>query len=238
MKKPSSRASTDSRFIPSEEIDAVARWQFSAVSGLDGVAQRGVSRTAALSAAQQLLLEQARESGRQQGREEALAQAAVQLQRQMDDFYQRQAHATAERLALCAQAFEARWDAAEQGMAQSVLELACAMARQVLRRELSTDGMALEPVIREALGMLAADARITVVRLNPADFTLLETALRESFAGESLMFRADAAVTPGGCLVEAAGMTVDGTLDKRWSRTVASLGLSVPWVENGVDDAS
>ena len=197
-----------------------------------------MGRSVALNEAQLLLLEQARESGRQQGRDEGYAQAAAQVKLQMDDFYQRQAHSTAERLALCAQAFEARWDAAEQGLAQGVLELACAIARQVLRRELSTDGMALEPVIREALGMLSADARITVVRLNPADFALLESALRESFAGETLLFRSDATVSAGGCLVEAAGMTVDGTLDKRWSRTVASLGLNVAWVESEVSDAT
>lgn len=193
--------------------------------------ERRAGATRVESAAQMLKLEQAREIARQEGREEGYARAGAEVKQQMDDFYERQAHATAERLALCAQAFEARWAAAEQALAQGVLELSCALARQVVRRELATDRKALEPVIREALGLLATDARAIVVRLHPADFGLLESALRESFAGESLLFRPDAAVPPGGCMVESGGMTVDGTLEKRWGRTVAMLGLNVPWTE-------
>ena len=236
MKKPSSRGSIHSRFVPSEEIDAVARWQFSAVAGAGLPVQTSASAKRD-SAAQQLELEQAREIARQQGREEGYARAAVDVKQQMDDFYERQAHATAERLALCAQAFEARWAAAEQALAQGVLELSCALARQVVRRELAADTQALEPVIREALGLLATDARAIAVRLNPSDFGLLESALRESFAGESLLFRPDAAVPPGGCLVESGGMSVDGTLEKRWSRIVATLGMNVPWMEAEADSA-
>ncbi len=228
MKKPSSRGSIHSRFVPSEEIDAVAQWQFSAVTSAALGGQNGAAAKAD-SAAQLLQLEQAREIARQQGIDEGYARAAVEVKRQMDDFYERQAHTTAERLALCAQAFEARWEAAEQALAQGVLELSCALARQVVRRELAIDPKALEPVIREALGLLASDARAVTVRLSPADFGLLESALRESFAGESLLFRPDAAVAPGGCMVESGGMTVDGTLEKRWSRTVATLGLSATW---------
>ena len=37
-------------------------------------------------------------------------------------------------------------------MAQGMLELACELARQVLRHELSVNPNALQPVIREALG--------------------------------------------------------------------------------------
>ncbi len=228
MKKPLSKSSAQSRFIPSEEIGDVQRWQFGAVSGEALERKRSPDQAEAdATAAHLLALVQARDDGRAQGH----AQAAAELKQQMDDFYQRQGHATAERLALCAQAFEARWEAAEQALAQGVLELSCGLARQVVRRELATDTKALEPVIRESLGMLAADARAIVVRLHPVDFGLLEVALRESFAGEALLFRPDAAVPAGGCLVESGGMTVDGSLEKRWSRAVAALGLSLPWVE-------
>jgi flagellar assembly protein FliH len=228
VKNPSSRSSAQTRFIPREEIQAVERWQFGAVSNEALERKRAPdTESADATAAQLMALVQARDEGRSQG----YAQAASELKQQMDDFYQRQGHATAERLALCAQAFEARWDAAEQALAQGVLELACALARQVVRRELVVDPHALTPVIRESLGMLAADARAIIVRLHPADFGLLESALRESFAGETLLFRPDATVPAGGCLVESGGMTVDGTLEKRWSRAVASLGLTSPWVE-------
>lgn len=237
MKKPSSRSSVHTRFIPQEEINAVVRWQFGSVNDIALGDRRSETDRRSDSASRVLQLEQARAAALEQGRTEGYARAAVEVKAQMDDFHERQARATAERLALCAQAFESRWEAAEQSVAQGVLELACALARQVVRRELSVDTQALEPVIREALAMLATDARPVVVRLHPQDYGLLEAALRESFAGEELVFRPDAVVTPGGCLVEAGGTTIDGTLEKRWSRAVAALGLNVPWNEEGGADA-
>jgi flagellar assembly protein FliH len=40
----------------------------------------------------------------------------------------------------------------------------------------------------------------------------------------------------GGCLVESAGTVVDGTLEKRWSRTVAKLGLQSSWEVSNDDE--
>ena len=46
MKKPSSRGSIHSRFVPSEEIDAVAQWQFSAVTSAALGGQNGAAAKA------------------------------------------------------------------------------------------------------------------------------------------------------------------------------------------------
>ena len=45
---------------------------------------------------------------------------------------------------------------AQQDIARGTLEIACALARQVLRHEMATQPRALEPVVREALGLLMA----------------------------------------------------------------------------------
>jgi flagellar assembly protein FliH len=47
----------------------------------------------------------------------------------------------------------------------------------------------------------------------------------------ALALVADASVKPGGCVVAASGTVVDGTLDTRWRRAVANLGLASPWEE-------
>ena len=57
----------------------------------------------------------------------------------------------------------------------------------------------------------------------------IEQALRKEFSHLSLSLLADANITPGGCLVEAAGTVVDGTIEKRWSRVVCKLGLESAW---------
>jgi flagellar assembly protein FliH len=76
---------------------------------------------------------------------------------------------------------------------------------------------------------LGADCKAAVVKLNPDDVDALGEQIRSEFTGITLNLRADAAVQQGGCLVESAGMVIDGTLAKRWQRVVASLGLSHAW---------
>jgi flagellar assembly protein FliH len=117
----------------------------------------------------------------------------------------------------------------EQAMSEGVLELACELARQVMRHELRTNPNILLPVIREALGLLAVDARAALVRLNPLDADVFEPVLRDEFPGIAITLLADSNVLRGGCLVEANGTVVDGTVQKRWARAVASLGLESAW---------
>ena len=120
----------------------------------------------------------------------------------------------------------------EQAIAQGVLELACELARQVLRQELSVNPNVLLPVVREALSLLLTDSKSAVVRMNPLDLEVLEEPLRAEFSSLSLTLLADARVDRGGCLVESAGTVVDATVEKRWIRATATLGLSVPWQES------
>jgi len=44
-----------------------------------------------------------------------------------------------------------------------------------------------------------------------------------------LNLRADPDLLPGSCLVESAGTVIDGTLQKRWQRAVATLGIDSNW---------
>ena len=127
------------------------------------------------------------------------AQATLEGQRQISEFIETQGQDAAQ---LYLQRFEsanAQLDAAEQVMAQGVLELACELARQVLRHELSSNPNALQPVIREALGVLATDCKAALVRLNPLDLDVLEDVLRQEFSSLSLSFLADsiAGAAPG-----------------------------------------
>ena len=117
----------------------------------------------------------------------------------------------------------------QQGMAQEVLQLACDIARQVVRQEVAGNSQAVLPVVREALGMLVSEARPATVRLNPGDWAALEQPLREEFPAGRIQWLADTAVEPGDCQVESGGMVVDGSLDKRWRRAIAALGLTAAW---------
>ena len=134
------------------------------------------------------------------------------------------------------QTFDASLIDLQQNMAQQVLELACDIARQVVRQELSVNPNPLQPVVREAVGMLVTEGRPATVRLNPVDLEAMAAPLREEVDVPGVQWVADDAVPEGGCIVESAGTVVDGSLDKRWQRAIAALGLDSPWNEGEADE--
>ena len=218
-----------SRFIPGEEIDAVEQWRFGAVDTASLLlAAQAQARD---ETADEVRNEACKQEGYAEGFAQGHAQATVEAQRQMADFIAHQGADAARGFAQLFVAVQAQLAEAEQVMAQGTLELACELARQVLRRELSIDPKAVQPVLREALGLLVADSKNAVVRLHPLDLTLLEEVIRSEFSGLSLTLVPHLTMSRGGCLIESAGTVVDGTLEKRWQRAVANLGLASSWQE-------
>jgi flagellar assembly protein FliH len=222
-----------SRFIPDEEIGAAEPWDFSAVdtASLLLAAQAKVRDEAS----DQVMHDAIRQAGYAEGFAQGQAQTRVDAQRQIADFIANQGQQAAQHFAKLFSSVQAQQAEVEQVMAQGALELACELARQVLRHELSVNPNALLPVVREAVGLLAAESKGVLIRLNPLDMEVLEEVVRAELASLSLTLLADSTVTQGGCLIESAGTVVDGTLEKRWMRAIASLGLNSPW-EASVDE--
>ncbi len=215
------------RFIPGEEIGEVEQWNFSAVdtASLLLAAQVKVQEEAS----DQVKLDALKQEGFAEGFVQGQAQTRLEAQRQIADFIAHQGQEAAQNFTQLFASVQAQQAATEQVVARGVLELACELARQVLRRELSVNPAAVRPVIREALGLLATENKSALIRLHPADLESLEEAVRAEFSGLSLTLIADAALTRGGCVVESAGTVVDGTLEKRWMRAIANLGLDSAW---------
>lgn len=215
--------------IPGEQIAGFQRWCFASVNGepADSADPVEAIDRQALDAARQIGFEEGVESGR--------AQAFAEAARQMDDYVAAQGRAAAERFAALFDAAQARLAEGEQLIARGTLEIACALARRVLRHEIATNPNTLEPVVREALAMLLGDGKSARVRLSQADFDMLDEPLSAEFSSRSVTVFADAAIQPGDCLIESAGAVVDGGVASRWTRAVASLGLSLPWSTRATD---
>lgn len=222
------------RFIPDEEISGSSPWQFVAVDERVRLADEEAMRIEAARAAERQpsylqKIQDAYEAGRQQGHEDGHAEATREGNARLDDYVNGQGQAAAERLSAMAVSMGQSLVMSQERIADQVLEMACALARQVLRRELSIDPQALLPVVREAMGQLVADGRLATVRLNPEDLDVLRKPLSEEFAGAPVAWVADAAMPAGGCQVESAGTVIDGRLQTRWSRAVAALGVDAAW---------
>jgi flagellar assembly protein FliH len=177
----------------------------------------------------QQMLEQARAEGHAQGLAEGRTRTQQQWQQHLDDHINGRA-ASAQRVDGVLQGLEDNFKL-QSGMAQELLNLACDIARQVVRQELRSRPQALLPVIREALDMLVDESRPVTVRLNPADFELLDEALRTEHGAHSRIRWLGDASMPGDVKVESGGAEIDGGLDKRWRRAVAALGLVSTWYD-------
>lgn len=110
---------------------------------------------------------------------------------------------------------------------QELVQLALAMARQVLRRELSIHPEQVVTLAREAIKMLPANAERVQVFLHPDDAALM----REHTAGTDTAWRIveDPSLMRGGCRVTSENSHIDATLESRLATVVERL-------MEGVDD--
>ncbi len=220
-----------SRFIRSEELGEVSEWRFGAVGPVVPVLELLPEPEPEPVEPEHVRLDRAWADGHAAGLAQGLAEATLDGNQKLDAFVQGQGAETAQHLAELLTAMQSRLAQVEQDMAQQVLALACGLARQMVRRELAVDVAALEPVIREALGMLVMDGKAAVIKLHPQDMDALQASLAVAFPSPALTWLPDAAVERGGCMVESGGTVIDGTLSKRWERAVANLGLASAWTD-------
>jgi len=219
------------RFIPDEEIEAVEQWQFGAIDTAAQLlaAQVKAREVQAEEVHEELDRQQAYKDGFTAGLEHGKQQAQAEVQLQMQAFMSNQVQEAAEKLTQLFESAQKELQVAEQAMAQGVLALSCELARQMLRHELTINTEVVMPVLTEAIGLLGTEVKTAVVKMNPVDIAALGEQIQADFAGIHVSLRADADVLQGGCVVESAGTVVDGTVQKRWQRAVATLGLSGNW---------
>jgi flagellar assembly protein FliH len=219
-----------SSFIPAEQVVEANNWAFDPV---DQAALRFAAKVRAQAEAEDRARDNlAHQTGYAEGYAQGHAQATLEGQRLIQQYIDGQGQDAANHFLALFQSAQDQVEQSQQAMAKGVLELACELARQVLRRELNVNPNALQPVLREALGMLTVDSRMAAVRMHPVDLDVLADDLVREFPNLKLNLVPDATISPGGCLVEAAGTVVDGTLQRRWHKAVAGLGLESVWEQD------
>lgn len=231
-----SKTSAYSRFIPSEEIDDVAEWRFDNVDGTPHVVQIEPQLPPGPTPEEiEEQVEAAREQAFQAGYTQGHADGCQATRDELAEPTRLAIEANRERVEQVVAHMHAQFDQIQDQMAQTILHMACNIARQVIRRELTVDPQSIQPVIADALNLLKADTLPVTIRLNPDDFDAINVAENSIAANAKAAFEQDSSITPGGCVLENALSSVDATLETRWSRAIANLGLSSTW---DADDAT
>ncbi len=196
--------------IPKEQISAYERYE------LDSFDVPGKKGPVSLTTATQVekIHQQAHQDGYQAGLREGRQRAMAQV----------------ERFVALGNAFAAESAELDQILAQQLLDVALAVAQQMLRSALTVKPDLILPVMQEAIRSLPVLGQERRVSLNPQD-----AALARELAGESLTLAGwtiveDAGVARGGCVVSCSHGEVDATLDARWRQVVGALGRDQGWL--------
>jgi flagellar assembly protein FliH len=109
----------------------------------------------------------------------------------------------------------------DEAVERELSELACAIARHVVRRELRTEPAHVIGAIREAVSLLPSSARDVRVLLHPDDAALVRERLGDGGAGRVWVITEDPMMGRGGCRVVAESSTVDARLETRVGAVIA-----------------
>lgn len=108
----------------------------------------------------------------------------------------------------------------DEEVERELAELACAIARQVVRRELRTEPAHVIGAIREAVALLPSAAREVRVVLHPEDAALVRERLGDG-AARAWTITEDPMMGRGGCRVVAESSVVDARLETRVGAVIA-----------------
>jgi flagellar assembly protein FliH len=111
---------------------------------------------------------------------------------------------------------------------RDIVEVALAIGRKIVLREIEIDKAVVVRQVRQVLGLLHAKELVTV-KVHPQDFstlvTLQHTLQAEFTDGDHLVLEAYDDVDPGGCLVEQAGLLFDARLTRQLAIVASEFGL-------------
>jgi flagellar assembly protein FliH len=206
---------SDSRFIPREELEGFSSWRPGAFNKGESVrapavdeAQRAVDQQAALQAA--------RQAGYQDGYRDGLVA--------LESFKQSFAAQMTAQIGQFVTAFDLEFAQLESHIADTVAHTATALARHVVRSELATRPELVAAVAAQAVEAVLLSARHIRVHVNPQDQPLVEAGAGEALTSRGARLVADPGVARGGCRVESDLGRIDAGIEARWAQAAGLLG--------------
>jgi flagellar assembly protein FliH len=123
----------------------------------------------------------------------------------------------------------------DQGLvADSVLDLALDLARQIVRADIKIKRDDVLPVVREAMACLPQSTTNPQLLMHPSDVDLVRAHIGDELQLGGWRMIEDHRIEPGGCRISAANCEIDATLSTRWKRVLAALGRDQSWIDSDV----
>jgi len=150
------------------------------------------------------------ERGYAEGRVAGLAAAEQQMQSASGEIERR------------LQQLQSICDFVARPLAERVQQVAGAIARQLVRRELKRHPDEIVAVIRETVALLPASARDVRVHLHPEDAVLVRERLSPATSDRAWSVVEDPMLARGGCRVTSESSTIDAAVEQRLGAAIAT----------------
>jgi flagellar assembly protein FliH len=99
-----------------------------------------------------------------------------------------------------------------------LIELSIEVAEKVIHKSLEVDREIVVSIAQDALARISNAGEQVIVRVNPADFAVLESRiarLKEASGIKHIVLEPHESILPGGCYIEAASGAVDARIDEQ-----------------------
>lgn len=115
----------------------------------------------------------------------------------------------------------------DEDIVAQLAELAMAVAKQVIRRELHSEQGEIVGIVREAVSALPASSRKVVLHISPDDAELVRNAFSIGEQTDSQEFSwkiiEDPMLSRGGCKITSDNSQIDATVEARLNRVINTL---------------
>jgi flagellar assembly protein FliH len=154
--------------------------------------------------------------GREQGLEDGLTQGQAEGKKQGLAAGQTELNERLQQLSTLLDQLQQPLAKVDEQVQQQLLQLCLAMAQAVIAVEVKTNDEVILQALTEATAALPLDASQMLIKLNPADFDIVEQFYpKETLTERGWQLRAEPAIEQGGCRVESSRSSVDRTLSQR-----------------------
>lgn len=197
-----------SKIIPKEDLNDIENWTLPEVRAAGSHAP--VARP--LTAIQiEELQQQAREEAFAQGRREGLEAGKKEIRARVHE------------LETLMQTLARPLEQVDAQIEEQLVQLALAVAKQLIRRELKTDPGQVLAVVREAMAALPLAARAVRLHMHPEDAALVREMLALNDSERGWQIVEDPVLSRGGCKVSSDTSQIDASVERRLHTVIANV---------------
>ena len=217
---------SSSRIVFSEDVVGASPWRPETIEGdrrNNNDRRSTTDRRAAAEKPPEPSYEDGMRDGRALGLEQARRESAAALGAQLQNI--------AEQGDQLLGALTAQLASIQESAAHEITMLAVEIARSAVGVALRVNPELIVTAVTDALAVITDENARPTIRINPADAGLLTEHLTPLLSARGAQLMPDQRVARGGCLIDTSRASVDATLQTRWQRSIAALGIDDTWVQ-------